>query len=103
MKNSELILASALRYALGRQTYIVHVVQDEIVRQWDTLSPQARSTIVVDITDYLMDTAHLYDEDLHQARQWAQLGKSLYDSLPDDDKVYVRDRLSFKLNSPFPY
>ena len=36
---------SAVRYALGRRTYIVSLTVDEIIRVWDSLGDRVHSVI----------------------------------------------------------
>lgn len=54
MRNIELgeqMLVSAVRYALGRQTYIVKQTVDEVLRVWDQLSPGVQAVISRDVRD----------------------------------------------------
>lgn len=101
MKNKELILGCALRYALGRRSYIVGVVEESILSEWDNLTPTCRASLVVDITEYLMSSSRSEDTLFHDST-WADLGKSLYEKLPDEDKMYVQSRLAYK-PQPFPF
>lgn len=45
----EAMLISAIRYALGRQTYIVSITVDEVIRAWPDLSNNSRVGILRDI------------------------------------------------------
>lgn len=51
--NFELILLSATRYALGRSTYIVHVVTESIKKQTPYLTDWALCNIIKDIKEAL--------------------------------------------------
>lgn len=56
MKDSEVILLSAIRYALGRSTYIVGLTVDYVMRQ--DLSGTCKALVIIDIKncrDYGMD------------------------------------------------
>lgn len=101
MKNKELILGCALRYALGRRSYIVGVVEESILAEWNELTPTCRASLVVDITEYLMNSSRSEDTVYHDST-WAELGKNLYEKLPEEDKRYVQSRLAYK-PYPFPY
>ena len=101
MKNKELILGCALRYALGRRTYIVGVVEESIMSEWNDLNPTCRASLVVDITEHLMDSSRSEDTMYHDST-WAELGKNLYEKLPEEDKLYVQNRLAHK-PAHFPF
>lgn len=47
----EQMLVSAVRYALGRQTYIVGWTVEEVVRAWPQLTTALRGLIIRDVTD----------------------------------------------------
>lgn len=46
---SEHMLISAVRYAVGRRTYITGVTVGEVQRLWDDLSPWCRHVILADV------------------------------------------------------
>jgi hypothetical protein len=103
--NTELIYASALRYALGRRTYICSVVQEELAAHWNEFSETTQALLVVDITDYLIDcNGGLFKDPEDIVNSWSRLGKSLYVSLPETSKLYVRTRLDYECKpSLFPF
>lgn len=49
MNDNEIILFCAFRYALGRQTYIVGIVADEIIRRSKDLSEYTRTIMAKEI------------------------------------------------------
>lgn len=49
--NSELIVASALRYGLGRRTYITSVIPEFIIENMDILSDKIKKSMIEDIKD----------------------------------------------------
>ena len=53
--NGGIMVISALRYALGRMTYVPGAVQDWIKTHWDSLDSNTRFVIVRDVFDYLYD------------------------------------------------
>ena len=74
-KNINLILMAALRYALGRSSYIVSIVQDFIIRYSDN------EYIKADITKYIKDIErHLEwqpEENPYIRETWLNLIKQL--------------------------
>lgn len=48
---NEMLLISAVRYALGRRTYIVGVTVEEVLNSWPDLSDNTRSVILRDVRD----------------------------------------------------
>lgn len=50
---SDHMIVSAVRYALGRSTYIVGWTVDEIIRIWDELPATAQTLITRDVGDAL--------------------------------------------------
>jgi hypothetical protein len=58
MTDEEQIMISAVRYALGRKTYIVGVTVDYMLEKLSTMSKQCRGVMLTDIQstdDYGMD------------------------------------------------
>lgn len=49
--NFELIVASALRYGLGRKTYITSVIPEFIIENMDILSNKIKKSMIEDIKD----------------------------------------------------
>lgn len=47
----ELVVLAAFRYACGRQTYIVHVIQTFLLDVWPDLSEEMREVIKRDIRE----------------------------------------------------
>jgi hypothetical protein len=54
--NGGIMVMSALRYALGRHTYVPGAVQDWISLHWDSLDSNTKVVIVRDVFE------HMYDE-----------------------------------------
>jgi len=50
------MLVSAVRYALGRQTYIVKWTVDEVVRAWPQLTTALRGLIIRDVIEAVVVT-----------------------------------------------
>ena len=53
--NGGIMVTCALRYALGRMTYVPGAIQDWIKTYWDDLDTNTRFVIVRDVFDYLYD------------------------------------------------
>lgn len=53
MNDNELILLCAVRYAMGRRSYIVSDAQRWAVERWETLGPQARTVLLRDLKEAL--------------------------------------------------
>lgn len=50
---SDQMMVSAIRYALGRRTYIVGMTVDEVIRVWPELDAATRSTIKRDVSHHI--------------------------------------------------
>lgn len=64
------MLVSAVRYALGRRTYIVSWTISETLREWKKLSAQDRATIRRDVSETL---AHHGAGDAADEDNWRRL------------------------------
>lgn len=53
MTVDEALVISAVRYALGRSTYIVGVTVNEVIRLWPEFSTRTRKTIARDVSAHL--------------------------------------------------
>lgn len=69
MTDHELVLLCAVRYALGRRTYIVGLVCDFITSQIHTLSQACLNSLIKDIKD---QERFGYGDECDEAR-WMQL------------------------------
>lgn len=49
--NFELIVASSLRYGLGRRTYITSIIPEFIIENMDILSNKIKKSMIEDIKD----------------------------------------------------
>ena len=54
--NGGIMVVSALRYALGRHTYVPGAVQDWISLHWDSLDSNTKCVVMRDVFE------HIYDE-----------------------------------------
>jgi len=53
--NGSIMVMSALRYALGRHTYVPGAVQDWISLHWDSLDSNTKVVIVRDVFEHIYD------------------------------------------------
>ena len=51
-KDPDLVLMCAFRYALGRKTYVVHSIVEEMLENWDVLSNTHKKLIQKEIKDH---------------------------------------------------
>lgn len=51
MKDVDIVLMCALRYSLGRRTYVTSVVSQAIVDEWDNVSVQLKHVIQHEIAN----------------------------------------------------
>ena len=74
----ELILISALRYALGRRTYIVSITTHYIEKEIPTLSEQCKAVMIQDI-----EKARSYGDKIDK-KEWMKLLEKLKGGGRDD-------------------
>ena len=91
--NGSIMVTSALRYSLGRMTYVPGAVQDWIKTYWDDLGSNTKFNVVKDVFD------HLYEEyksrndaqflDVigdYDAKEWEKFGIDRYWALSYDER-----------------
>jgi hypothetical protein len=61
-ENKNLILKCAFRYALGRKTYIVKTVVDELLANWDNFEIWDKKQLKDEIVDYEERVGNLGDD-----------------------------------------
>ena len=95
------MLMSALRYALGRHSYVPGAVQDWITLHWDSLDSNTKAIIVRDVFEYLyrdysfkndaqfMDVAGDYDN-----KEWQKFGIESYWKLEYTERKSVDQQLN---------
>lgn len=71
----ELVMAAAVRYALGRRSYIVSPIQSYLKKNWWTLEPDSQNKFLDDIKEYLANKSEFDDEYIRQT--WIDLMKDL--------------------------
>lgn len=75
IKVSELTLLASFRYALGRQTYIVPEVVENILANWQVLSQNAKDTIKAEIKETIENSIIGHDLDKESWNKIIELKK----------------------------
>ena len=70
MNKDDMILFCAFRYALGRQTYIVSLIADEIVERWNTLDSRDHEQYKKEINEAIEASRAGADMDI---KQWQRV------------------------------
>lgn len=96
--NGSIMVMSALRYALGRHTYVPGSVQDWISLHWDSLVSNTKVVIVRDVFEHIYDenkpssyTNSMTDYDLSS---WEKFGIEHYWKLDDIERKNVDSFIS---------
>ena len=99
--NGSIMVMAALRYALGRNSYVSGAVIDWISLHWDSLDSNTKVVIVRDVFEYLyrdysfrndaqfMDIAGDYDN-----KEWNKFGIDKYWKLEYTDRKNVDQELN---------
>ena len=99
--NGGIMVTAALRYALGRHSYVPGAVQDWISLHWDSLDSNTKVVIVRDVFEYLykdysfkndaqfMDVAGDYDN-----KEWNKFGIDKYWQLEYIERKSVDEQLN---------
>jgi len=53
--NGSIMVVAALRYALGRHTYVPGAIQDWITQHWDSLDSNTKIVVLRDVFEHLYD------------------------------------------------
>ena len=99
--NGGIMVVSALRYSLGRMTYVPGAVQDWIKTHWDSLDSNTRFVIVRDVFDYLYDDFRTGGKMVapfngYDIKEWEKFGIDRYWSLSYDERKSVDTALGSK-------
>ena len=92
--NGGIMVTSALRYALGRMTYVPGAVQDWIKTHWDSLDSNTRFVIVRDVFDYLFDNFRTGGKmhapfNGYDIKEWERFAIDRYWALSYDDRKNI--------------
>lgn len=86
--NFELIVASSLRYGLGRRTYITSVIPEFIIENMDILSNKIKKSMIEDIKDQ------------ERWRIWRRMRQEkLVEFIRKTRKKYRKFKTSYRINN----
>ena len=99
--NGGIMVVAALRYALGRMTYVPGAVQDWIKTHWDSLDSNTRFVIVRDVFDHLFDDFRTSGKmhapfNGYDIKEWEKFAIDRYWSLSYDERKSVDTDLGSK-------
>ena len=99
--NDHLMVMAAVRYCLGRKSYIVSSCIEFLNSHWDTQLQIADKRIIIrDIAEYLQD--YYRPDDTFDYTYWKTFGQSKYLLLPESEKKFIKDQMEYR-NKPFPF
>lgn len=87
--NDQIMALSAIRYCLGRHSYVVPAAIEWIQSEWNSFAPTTQSNICLDIVMHLVrcnNTAELPED----CAAWKAIGKWVFEKLNQDGKDWVR-------------
>lgn len=90
--NGSIMVTCALRYALGRMTYVPGAVQDWIKTYWDSLDSNIRFVIVRDVFDYLYHEYKSKEEKYfngYDLQEWEKFAIDRYWALSYDERKNI--------------
>ena len=90
--NGSIMVVAALRYSLGRMTYVPGAVQDWIRTHWNDLDSNTKYNIIKDVFDYLQDEYDPNKEKLfggYDLKEWEKFGIDRYWQLDYNDRKTV--------------
>lgn len=94
--NGSIIVISALRYALGRMTYVPGAVQDWIKTYWDDLDSNTKSNVVRDVFQHLHENYHIRNDAQfldaisdYDIREWEKFAIDRYWTLDYDSRKVI--------------
>lgn len=87
--NGSIVVTSALRYALGRHTYVPGSVQEWIKVYWQDLDDNTKNVIVRDIFEHLYEEHKLQNSFDFDLKGWENFGIDRYWTLGYDGRKWV--------------
>lgn len=90
--NGGIIVTSALRYALGRMTYVPGAVQDWIKTYWDSLNSNTKFVIVRDVFDHIYHEYESKEEKCfggYDLKEWEKFAIDRYWVLSYDERKNI--------------
>ena len=94
--NGGIMVTCALRYSLGRMTYVPGAVQDWIKTYWDDLDSNTKFVVVRDVFEYLYDDfQYQQDSDYeppfggYDIKEWERFAIDRYWALSYDERKSI--------------
>lgn len=90
--NGGIMVTCALRYALGRMTYVPGAVQDWIRIYWDSLDSNTKFVIVRDVFDHIYHEYESKEEkyfDGYDIKEWERFAIDRYWALSYDERKNI--------------
>jgi hypothetical protein len=92
------MVTAALRYSLGRHTYVPGAVQDWISLHWDSLDSNTKVVIVRDVFEHIYDTNRINSLKLepmfeYDLQSWENFAIQRYWQLNYDERKSVEQQL----------
>ena len=97
--NGSIMVTCALRYSLGRMTYVPGAVQDWIKTYWDSLDSNTKFVIVRDVFDHLYHEYKSNEEEYfsgYDLKEWENFAIDRYWALSYDERKSVDTDLGSK-------
>lgn len=96
--NGGIMVVAALRYALGRMTYVPGAVQDWIKTYWDSLDSNTKCVIIRDVFEYLYNefrSSGNYEVPFggYDIREWEKFAIDRYWLLDYNERKYIDQEL----------
>lgn len=97
--DGSIMVISALRYALGRHTYVPGSVQDWIKCYWNDLNSNTKCVIVRDVFEHLYNEYRDKDQHLLSAfndydlETWKKFGVDRYCNLSESEQNYINQSM----------
>lgn len=96
--NGGIMVTCALRYSLGRMTYVPGAVQDWIKTYWDSLDSNTKCVIIRDVFEYLYDefrSSGKYEVPFggYDVREWEKFAIDRYWKLDYNERKYIDQEL----------
>lgn len=90
--NGSIMVTCALRYALGRMTYVPGAVQDWIKTYWDSLDSNTKFVIVRDVFDHLYHEYKSNEEEYfngYDLKEWERFAIDRYWALSYNERKNI--------------
>jgi len=98
--NDQLMAMAAMRYCLGRRSYIVGACLEWLRDVWDQLQPNTQQVMVRDIVEMLITTTANTPLDCDE-RGWEAFAEWAYPQLSEDQIQWLRGNVAWH-HKPWP-